>query len=140
MYRVVLSSESPESKIAQSRVNNYHEELNQYLLENNGYHVDPMFGEVESNDVRFQQIFKDLVSLGYRPKETYYQSRFQITDAITIDVPEGTREVPNEVYDIVDKQPDIMIWDSTFHNTKAKNRKLKLSFRDSCVIEMRNEM
>lgn len=110
-------------------------QVKEYLDKNPDYHVDTLFGDVLSNDSRYVAVFNELKNLGYRPRQSYSTSRMYTWDTITIDVPLGTRDVPQDVLQSIQSQPNLVIWDTTARTTAAGSRKLKFSMRDS---EVRN--
>ena len=128
---------NPETDI--NPVDVYEQKVDDYLNHSPGYVVNSLFGDVEREDSRFQNVLHELWKKGYKPRTTYYQSRMHVSDAITIDVPEDTTEVPEDVIDAVESQPNLMLWDATTHLTKAHQRKLKFGMRDTKVRQIDQE-
>lgn len=115
----------------------YKEKEQQYLEANPDISVTNSH-YVNGNDYRYNDIFQNLKSLGYKPRKTNSMSRMDVWDCITIDVPWGTREIPQEIEDLVGSYENITIWDAQFHNTKNKVRKLKFSLRDTYLMKTWN--
>ena len=85
----------------------------EYFSSHPGYSIELLFGVLKPNDDRYQDIFTKLKEEGYKPRSTNYVDRIA-TDAITIDV--DSRELPEDVWDIIEKYPELSIRHLNFHN------------------------
>ena len=110
--------------------------LERYFQSHPGYSVETLFGILKHNDDRFEDIFETLKDMGYNPRKTYYMDRIT-TCALTIDVP--TREVPDDVVEVVEKYPELIIRHVDFH--KGRNSyKAKFELRDGDYKRMDEDL
>ena len=107
----------------------------EYFSAHPGYSTDLLFGILNHNDDRYQDIFNQLKGRGYNPRATNYIDRIA-TDAITIDLSE--REIPEEVLDITEKYPELSIRHLNFHKG-ANSYKAKFELWDEDFRELKEK-
>lgn len=81
--------------------------INQYCEMNPGYHIDPLFGVLYHDDIRYDKIYSELKARGYKPRKTWYMDRGYNFGAMTIDADRGSaRQQVEEVIDFIESRYD----------------------------------
>lgn len=106
-------------------------EIDNYLKQHPTYSLEPLFGYLEYDDSRFQELFRQLKELGCNPRETTMQDRMMSIATITVD--SDVNRLPQFVEDCINELKNVTLWDVTRHKG-TRGYKIKFSLRDSNFV------